>query len=75
MIGKKYLDDVTVLIIGFDGYKDVWDHDIELMNKYWSERPKTYLANSELRPSYDKVEIINTCTCGNKNEVKSLQYR
>lgn len=29
------------------------------MNKYWSNRPKTYLANSELRPEYKNVEVIN----------------
>lgn len=51
-------DDVSVLIIGFDGYKDVWDHCIALMNKYWKDRPKTYLATSELIPDYDNVEII-----------------
>lgn len=56
---KNYFDDLTVLIIGFDGYKDVWDHDIELMNKYWPNRPKTYLANSELKPDYSNVEIVN----------------
>lgn len=52
-------DDVSILIIGFDGYKDVWDRDIELMNKYWPNRPKTYLADSELRPDYEGVEVIN----------------
>ena len=55
----KYINDLSVLIIGFDGYKDVWDHDIELMNKYWPDRPKTFLANSELNPEYDGVEVIN----------------
>ena len=59
MTGKNYLNDVSVLIIGFDGYKDVWDHDIELMNKYWPDRPRTYLANSMLNPNYENVEIIN----------------
>lgn len=51
--------DLAILIIGFDGYVDVWNHDIEFLNKYWAERPKTYLANSELRPNYKNVEIIN----------------
>lgn len=59
MNNKYFMSDISVLIIGFDGYKDVWDHDIELMNKYWPDRPKTYLANSELLPEYDGVEIIN----------------
>ncbi len=56
---KQYLEDVSVLIIGFDDYKDVWHHDIDLMNRYWRDRPKTYLANSELKPVYENVEIIN----------------
>lgn len=51
--------DISILIVGFDGYKDVWDHDIELMNKYWKNRPKTYLVNSELCVDYEGVEIIN----------------
>lgn len=59
MADKNVMDDISVLIIGFDGYKDVWDHDIALMNKYWPDRPKTYLANSELNPEYTGVEIIN----------------
>ncbi len=52
-------DDLSVLIIGFDGYVDVWNHDIQLLNKYWKNRPKTYLADSLLNPSYENVEIIN----------------
>lgn len=52
-------ENLSVLIVGFDGYEDVWNHDIELMNKYWNDRPKTYLVNSELNPNYQDVEIIN----------------
>ncbi|MBP3819461.1 MAG: hypothetical protein J6H31_14290 [Butyrivibrio sp.] len=52
-------ENLSVLIVGFDGYEDVWNHDIELMNKYWNDRPKTYLVNSELNPNYEDVEIIN----------------
>lgn len=50
--------DLSILIVGFDGYKDVWDIDIYLLNKYWSNRPRTYLATSLLKPDYDNVEII-----------------
>lgn len=50
--------DLSALIVGFDGYKDVWDIDVHLLNKYWSNRPKTYLATSVLKPDYDNVEII-----------------
>lgn len=51
--------DISILIIGFDGYKDVWDHCIDLLNTNWKDRPKTYLACSELQPQYEGVEVIN----------------
>lgn len=49
---------VSLLIIGFDGYKDVWDSYFELLNKYWRDRPITYLATSTLKPKYDDVFVI-----------------
>ena len=55
---KDIYNDVSILVVGYDGYIDVWNHFFELMNKYWSERPKTYLATSELTPHYDSVEVI-----------------
>lgn len=51
-------NDVSILVVGYDGYIDVWNHFFELMNKYWPKRPKTYLATSELTPHYDNVEVI-----------------
>jgi len=51
-------NDLSILIVGYDGYKDVWDIDIHLLNKYWCNRPKTYLSTSVLKPVYDNVEII-----------------
>ena len=50
--------DLSVLIIGFDGYKDVWDIDVYLLNKNWENRPKTFLATSVLEPQYEGIEII-----------------
>lgn len=49
---------VALLIIGYDGYKDVWDSYFELLNKYWEKRPKTYLATSELTPNYKNVVVL-----------------
>lgn len=49
---------VCVLIIGFDGYIDVWNSYFELLNKYWKNRPKTYLATSVLNPEYKNVTVI-----------------
>lgn len=56
---KDIYDDVSILVVGYDGYIDVWNHFFELMNKYWVDRPKTYLATSELTPKYANVEVIN----------------
>ena len=36
---KDIYNDVSILVVGYDGYIDVWNHFFELMNKYWSERP------------------------------------
>lgn len=63
--------DLSILIVGFDGYKDVWDIDIYLLNKYWRNRPKTYLATSVLRPHYTDVEII---TAGEGSEWSKKTY-
>ena len=49
---------VSLLIIGFDPYKDVWDHYFELLEKYWQDRPKTYLATNEIVPDYHNVEVL-----------------
>ena len=49
---------VSLLIIGFDPYKDVWDHYFELLEKYWPDRPKTYLATNVLIPDYKNVTVI-----------------
>ena len=57
---KKLYDDVSILVVGFDGYIDVWNHFFALMNKYWADRPQTYLATSELTPVYENVHVIPT---------------
>lgn len=56
---------LTILVIGFDGYKDVWNHDFKLMNRYWKDRPRTILSNGYLSPNYQNIEIIN---CGKDAE-------
>lgn len=52
-------DKVTILVVGYDGYKDVWDENFRLMNMNWNDRPRTILANGLLTPEYKNVEIIN----------------
>lgn len=48
----------ALLIVGYDGYADVWDSYFELLNRYWADRPKTYLATSVLKPNYENVTVI-----------------
>lgn len=48
----------ALLIIGYDGYMDVWKHYFELLNKYWKDRPPTYLATSLLHPKYQGVKVF-----------------
>lgn len=55
---ENKLNNLAVLIIGYDGYKDVWNHFVYFINKYWAERPKTYFATSELEPEYENIEIV-----------------
>ena len=55
---RNLYDDVSILVVGFDGYVDVWNHFFELMNQYWPNRPKTYLATSEAKPEYEGVEVV-----------------
>ncbi len=50
---------VAVVVIGYDPYKDVWDHCFELMNKYWKDRPATYLVGNELLPDYEGVTVFS----------------
>ena len=55
----KILDNISLLIIGYDPYNDVWDHYFYLLNKYWKKRPKTYLISNELVPDYYGVKVIS----------------
>lgn len=52
-------DNLTILVVGFDGYHDVWNHFFELINKNWPDRPRTILADNELTPHYVGVEVIS----------------
>lgn len=64
-------DDISLLIIGYDLYVDVWNHYFELLNKYWTNRPKTYLATNTLAPNYKNVEVIQ---CGEEAEWSRKVY-
>jgi len=54
--------ELALVVIGFDGYEDVWDHYFELLERFWPDNPfPVYLVNQEKRPNYKNVTIIN---CG-----------
>lgn len=53
------MEQVALLIVGYDPYKDVWDDYFYLLNKYWKNRPATYLVCNELNPQYEGVKVIN----------------
>lgn len=56
--------DMAIIINGYDGCKDLWDHYFELLNKYWPDRSfPVYLVNNELHAEYCDVSIIN---CGSE---------
>lgn len=64
-------DNISLLIIGYDPYKDVWDHYFELLNKYWPDRPQTFLASNILMPNYENVTVI---PCGEDAEWSKKVY-
>jgi len=51
-------NDITLLIIGYDPYIDVWNHYFTLLNKYWKDRPKTLLATNTATPNYEGVRVV-----------------
>lgn len=59
------MEDVSICIIGYDGYKEVWDLFFEFLNENWANRPKTYLFTNELNTKYHNVETI---PCGKEAE-------
>ena len=52
------IEKLSLLIIGYDPYIDVWNHCFELLNKYWTDRPITYLITNTAVPNYPKVKVI-----------------
>lgn len=59
--------DMALVIIGYDPYKDVWNHYFELLNKFWPDNPfPVYLVNNEDSGiEYENVTVIN---CGKDAE-------
>lgn len=57
-IMKKY--NMAILVIGFDGYNDLWDDFFTLFHKYWIDCPyKTYFVNNDLEYNIMGVTTIH----------------
>lgn len=57
------MEDRAVVIITFDGYRDVWNTFFECYNKFWAERNvPTYLVTNETTPIFNGVQVITTGT-------------
>lgn len=59
--------DMALVIIGFDGYKDVWNHYFYLLHKFWEDNPfPVYLINNE--ESGEEYKGVTTINCGKDAE-------
>lgn len=51
---------MAIVVIGFDGYDDLWDDFFILFRRFWSECPyKVYLVNNEKKSEYEGVTVVN----------------
>lgn len=65
---KNFVDsndvDMSILVVSYDGYSDLWEDFFTLFNANWGERKyPLYLANNTLKVDFKNVHIIN---CGEK---------
>lgn len=57
---KMKENNMAILVIGFDGYDDLWKDFFTLFKKYWADCPyKIYLANNTLKYEVAGVTTIN----------------
>ena len=56
---KDMKEKLAIGVIGYDPYIDVWNHYFELLNKYWPDRPRTYLISNEILPEYEGVTVYS----------------
>lgn len=53
-------EDISIIIIGFDGYKDLWDNCIKLILMNWSSRIKNVIfVNNEISTDWDGVKTLH----------------
>lgn len=50
----------AVVILSFDGYSDLWDTSISLLNRYWDDNKyPIYLVTNKKLPKYQGITVIN----------------
>ena len=53
--------DMSIIVVSFDKYSDIWDIFVLCINKYWKDRQfATYLVTNDANPVYEGIEVINT---------------
>jgi len=58
---KMVNDSLAIVVLSFDGYKDVWPYFFAVLNKYWSDCTyPIYLVNNEAKVEYKNVHVIHT---------------
>lgn len=56
--------DLSIVVVSYDGYSDLWEDFFSLKNKYWADCPyPTYLANNVKQVQFMNVNVIN---CGHE---------
>ncbi len=52
--------DLSILIIGYDGYSDLWDDCIQLIKRFWPDCPfEIIFVNNEKKIEYENIKLIN----------------
>ena len=51
--------DLSIVVVSYDGYSDLWEDFFALKNKYWTDCPyPTYLANNIKEFQFMNVNVI-----------------
>lgn len=67
---KEKEDDLSVVVLSFDGYRDVWPYFFQAFTKYWGNcKYDKYLINNKAQIEYENFKVINT------GEEKNWCYR
>lgn len=54
----EIMDDVAIVLTVFDGYVDLWDDCVELIQKYWNAHPPIYVFTNEIVKEWEGVTCI-----------------